>query len=177
MKKRWGESTDRVDQVETEEVTNPVNGGDNGDRLLRKIEDLLSEPSGLVCGVLGGHDGEERETEEMGVGRGSLGYIGCRVRRCWAGMSNRNRRRSLYVRPGNDVVIVWTRREKGFTKFLLDWPKASIRLETRGKRERERNATEEGEPWRNSHRHGQQKGLRGHECNSSGDCEHVQQIE
>lgn len=131
-KKRWGGSTDRVDQVETEEIANPVNGGDDGDRLLREIEDPLSEPFGLVCGVPGSHDGEEREAEEVGVGRGSLGYIGCRGWRCWAGMSNRKRRRSLYVRPGDDVVIVGIRREKGFTKFPLDWPKASIRPETRG---------------------------------------------
>ena len=69
MKKR-GKSTNRRDETETEEITNPVNAGDDGDRLFRKIEDLLGDLFGLVCGVLSGHCGEGRETGEVEVGRG-----------------------------------------------------------------------------------------------------------
>lgn len=57
-----------MDEVETEEITNPVNAGDDGDRLLGKMEDLLSELFGLVSGVRSGHDGEEGGTGEERVG-------------------------------------------------------------------------------------------------------------
>jgi hypothetical protein len=71
MTKRRVECTNRGDEVEIEEIANPLDAGDDGDRLLRKMEDILSEPFGLVSGVLSNHGGEGREAEEVGVGRGS----------------------------------------------------------------------------------------------------------
>ena len=63
-------------------------------------------------------------------------------------MSNRDRRRSVYVRSGNDVVIFGARLETGFTKFPLDWPKSSCPVgntrETRRK-EATQEAREAGE--------------------------------
>jgi hypothetical protein len=52
------------------------------------------------------------------------------------GMSNRSRRRPLYVRPGDDVVIVWTRRQTGFTKFPLDWLSGWKHEENKGENRR-----------------------------------------
>ena len=60
--KRWGESTNRVDEVVFGEVADPVNAGDDRDRLFGKIKDLVSELLGLVSGVFGGHGGEEGGT-------------------------------------------------------------------------------------------------------------------
>jgi len=62
MKKRGVESTNRSDEVEIEEIANPVNARDDGDRLFGKVEDLFSELFGLVSCIFSGHDGEERET-------------------------------------------------------------------------------------------------------------------
>ena len=67
-----GKSTDRSDEVEIEEIANPVSGGDDGDGLPGKIEDLASDLLGLVSGVVGGHDGEGGATGQAGVGE------------CWA---------------------------------------------------------------------------------------------
>lgn len=62
MKRRGVESTNRGEKVEIEEIADPVNARDDGDRLFGKVEDLFSELLGLVFCVLSGHDGEERET-------------------------------------------------------------------------------------------------------------------
>lgn len=69
-----GESANGGDEVEVEEVANPVEGGDDGDSLLGEIEDLLSEPLGLVFGVPGGHDREDGETGHVGVSGGLYSY-------------------------------------------------------------------------------------------------------
>lgn len=71
MGKRCNESTNRGNEVEIEEAANPVNAGDDGDLLFRKIEDLLSNALGLVSGIPSGHGGEEGRTECVKVGRGS----------------------------------------------------------------------------------------------------------
>jgi len=70
-KKGWGESTNRSDEVEIEEAADPVNTGDDRDRLFRKIEDLFGELFSLVPSVLSGHDGEEGGTRWVRVGRGT----------------------------------------------------------------------------------------------------------
>lgn len=68
MRKRRNECTDSSDKAEVEEGANPVSGGEDGDWVLRELEDLSSELCSLVPDVLGGHDGEEWETGWMGVG-------------------------------------------------------------------------------------------------------------
>lgn len=76
MGERRGECTNGGDKVETEEAANTVEGRDNGDWVLGELEDLSSELRGFVSGVLGGHDGEEREAGGMGMGRGCrLGFM------------------------------------------------------------------------------------------------------
>jgi len=70
MKRRGAESTNRGDKVEIEEIADPVNARDDGDRLFRKVEDLFSELFGLVFCVFGGHDGGERGAWGVEVGRG-----------------------------------------------------------------------------------------------------------
>ena len=62
-KERWGESTNGGDGAEIKEVADPVNAGDNRDRLFRKVENVLGKLFGLVTGVLSGHGGEEGATE------------------------------------------------------------------------------------------------------------------
>lgn len=74
--KRWGESTNRIDEVVIGEVANPVNAGDDRDRLFRKIKDLLSELLGFVSGVFGGHGGEEEGTGWNGWVQDSRFYSG-----------------------------------------------------------------------------------------------------
>jgi len=75
VKKGWGGFTNGRDEVKIKEAADPVNTGDDGDWLFRKVEDLLSELFGLASGVLGGHDGEEGETRWVRVER-ILDFIG-----------------------------------------------------------------------------------------------------
>ena len=53
-----------------EEAANPVKSRDDGDRILWEVEDIPGKASGLVSGILDGHDGEGWETGRIGVGRG-----------------------------------------------------------------------------------------------------------
>ena len=67
---RRGRSTNTGDEVEVEDVANPVNAGDDGDSLFGKMEDLSSDPPSLVSGVLNSHNGGKGDAECVGMGRG-----------------------------------------------------------------------------------------------------------
>jgi hypothetical protein len=69
-RKGQGGSTNTGDEVEVEDVANPVNAGDDRDSLFGKMEDLSSDPPSLVLGVLNGHDGGKGDAECVGMGRG-----------------------------------------------------------------------------------------------------------
>ena len=69
--KRRSESTDRSDKVEIEEAADPIDTGDDGDPLFRKIEDLLRELLRRAFDVPSGHSGERGEAGD-GVERGSV---------------------------------------------------------------------------------------------------------
>lgn len=69
MGQRGSEWTDRGDEVEIEEGTDPIDGGNDGDLLFGKIEDLLGELPCRALGVPGSHGGERGKTGRGWVDR------------------------------------------------------------------------------------------------------------
>jgi hypothetical protein len=67
---RQGRLTNTSDEVEVEDVANPVDAGDDRDWFFGKMENLSSDPPSLVSGVLNGHNGGKGDAECVGMGRG-----------------------------------------------------------------------------------------------------------
>lgn len=72
MRGRRDESTNRCDEVELEEAADPVDAGDDGNWLLGKTENALSELLSLAFDVPGGHGGEGGDWARVRRGRSRL---------------------------------------------------------------------------------------------------------